>query len=1042
MKASLRNVAFATLIILMFTSLLRAGTTGKIAGTITDKQTGESMPGANIVVLGTKLGAASDLNGHFTILYVPPGEQTVQVSLIGYAKVMVNDVRVNIDQTARMDISLEMVAIEGEVISVVAQRSAIKEDVATSVVSITNKEVELLPVSTVENVMNMQAGIQGLSIRGGGADDALFMVDGVTMRDPRNNQPVSKMALSSIKEISVERGGFNAEYGQVQAGIVNVVTQEGSKSSYHGSFTTRVSPPAPKYWRGDGIPDVQDPNSYWLRPYLDDAVCWTGTNSGAWDEYTMRQYPEFMGWNAVSKNLMSNNDPSDDLTPLAAQRVFLYESRKKQINDQADYDVDAGFGGPVPFVGNSLGNLRFFTSYRGNREMLLFPMTVPDYRDFDWSLKLTSDISPSMKLRVSGLYGKQYTMEHNWTPGYYPRSATNIAGTAGASLQAMFSDWDLCLADIGYHSIAAKLTHTLSSKTIYEVSLEQFQRGYDTRPTGIRDTSTLYEIVPGYYRDENPFGYWPTTRTGFVVGESAHASKIRDFTKASSTTLKADITSQLTFSNLLKAGVEFDYSDLDFDYGIIASATAGKTYDTRVQMRVFPIRSALYVQDKLETKGFTMNAGLRLDYSDARTGWWNGYPFDLSYITSRYDPSDVYVSEPAKPQWQLSPRLGIAHPITEKSKLFFNYGHFKQMPQYETLFRISRTFDNALAGLGDPNLILAKTISYELGYDHILFENFLLQLAAFYKDISDQQNVTQYTSVNGLNYSRTTSNRYEDIRGFEVTLQKTNGRWWSGFANYTYQVSTSGHFGRGRIYEDPTRQKDYDEATVNLYQDRPIPRPYARVNTNLLTPEDFGPTFLRHKILGGFALNILLDWQAGYWTTWNPKNVAAISNNVKARDYFNTTLRFSKTVHIQKFRVQFLVDAYNVLNTLRLWDTGDLDYMRSLHLPANKAYDNVNIPGNDKIGDYRDPGVEFQPMELKATIDREKDNGKARAIYFEGTTGNYLEFVDGKWLDVDPARVDKVLKDKAYIDMPNASTFWFLDPRKIYFGLRLSFDLD
>ena len=1040
MKSLYGIISLMLLTVMVAVCPLWSGTTGKIAGIVVDKDTGEPLPGANVTISETELGAAADLNGQYTILHIPPGIYGIQVSVIGYSKVTVSDVRVLIDQTARVNVSLEIEAIEGEAVTVVAEKSVIKPDVATSAVAISDGEIEELPVSNVDDIISLQAGIQdGLSIRGGGADDALFLLDGVTLRDPRNNQPVTKVALSAIKEISVERGGFNAEYGQVQSGLVNVVTREGKVHGYYGSITTRISPPAPKYYQGEGIPDVHDADSYWMRPYLDDAVCWTGTSSGAWDEWTQDQYPIFKGWNEISNILMTDSNPNNDLTPLAAQRVFMYETRKIQPNDQADYEIDAGFGGPVPFVSKKLGNLRFFSSYRRDREMLLFPLTRPDYVDYDWTTQLTADITPSMKLRLSSLTGKQFTMESNWAAGYYPRFPNEIADVASASHQAMFSDWDFCLTDIGHQSLAAKLTHTLSSRAFYEVSIEHFKRDYDTRPTRARDLSTLYEIVPGYFRDENPFGYYPETTEGLIVGSTSHASKARDFSVVNSTTFKADVTSQINFSNLLKAGVEFVYNDLNLDYGVIASATQGKSYSNRVQMHVFPIRSSFYLQDKLETKGFTMNAGLRLDYSNSRADWWDVDPYDLYFFSSKYNKSRVFDSQESAPQWQLSPRMGISHPITENSKLFFNYGHFKQIPQYETLFRVERTPDQELTRIGDPNLTLAKTISYELGYDHILFRNYLLQLAAFYKDITDQQGTTQFNSIFGVNYGKTSSNQYEDIRGFELTLRKSVGRWFSGFANYTYQVSSRGHFGSAQIYEDPSLQKNYDEDTVNLYQERPIPRPYARASINLYSPDDLGPSLLGHKIFSGMLANVLLDWQAGSWVTWNPKNDPRIENNVKARDYFNTILRLSKTVDMNRFKIQFLVDITNAFNTLRLWNTGDQDYRLSLHLPESDDYD--NIAGDDKIGDYRKPGVEFQPMERRASINRETEGGKARVIYYEMETGDYLQWVDETWVEVDKAKIDKVLEDKAYIDMPNASTFWFLNPRDIYFGIRVTFDL-
>jgi hypothetical protein len=363
-------------------SQLWSGTTGKIAGTLIDRSSGESLIGANVVVMGSSLGSVTDINGQYTILYVPPGTYNVQITFIGYKKVIVDNVRVFIDQTARLDVALEPQAIEvGETI-ITAERNLVKPDVATSVVAVSSKELAALPVASVTAVMNMQAGINDNKIRGSGMDQALFLLDGVTMRDPRNNKAITSVALSSIREISVERGGFNAEYGQVQAGIVNVVTNEGKIRGYSGSINLRMAPPAPKYYRGNGIPDIQDPNSYWLRPYFDPTVCWTGTNNGAWDAYTKKQYLQFDGgWNAISKALMTDSDPTNDLTPLGAQRAFEYEIRKKQINDQPDYDIDAGFGGPVPVISEQLGNLRFFTSYRKHREMLLFPMSRPDYSD-------------------------------------------------------------------------------------------------------------------------------------------------------------------------------------------------------------------------------------------------------------------------------------------------------------------------------------------------------------------------------------------------------------------------------------------------------------------------------------------------------------------------------------------------------------------------------------------------------------------------------------------------------------------------------------
>ena len=118
--------------------------------------------------------------------------------------------------------------------------------------------------------------------------------------------------------------------------------------------------------------------------------------------------------------------------------------------------------------------------------------------------------------------------------------------------------------------------------------------------------------MPGYFEDEAPFGYdWQNDigiDTKMLFG--GFTCKRRDNTEAAATTIKVDFSSQVNFSNLVKTGIEFVYNDIDFDFGIIKSQSED-VYDERVQMHVYPVRAVVYAQDKLETKGFIMNAGLR-----------------------------------------------------------------------------------------------------------------------------------------------------------------------------------------------------------------------------------------------------------------------------------------------------------------------------------------------------------------------------------------------------------------------------------------------
>jgi hypothetical protein len=1051
---------------------LWSGTTGKVAGRVTDGSTGQPYYGANVILTGTSLGSGTDANGDFTVLQVPPGTYSVQVRAMGYKTVMITDVTVRIDQTSSVDFKLEQALIPGETVTISGKREAVKQDVATSVSAFSSAEIKDLAVTTVNDLVQLQAGVdKGLAIRGGDESELLFQINGTTLRDPRNNKPITGVALNAVQEVAMERGGFNAEYGQVRSGIINVVTREGGKERYSGGLTLKGSPPAAKQFGKS----VFDKNSMWMRPYLDDAVAWTGTANGAWDQYTARQYPDFKGWNAVSEDLLSDSNPNNDLTPAACQRLFNWEHRKTDVTDQPDYNVDAGFGGPVPFIGKRLGDLRFFASFKRDREMLLIPLTRDDYVEDNWMFQVTSDISKTMKLTASE-YGGEFNaavanfMPDGQGPGYLNNQfGPNDSRVARYWMPTMYLTEPLAIAQVSNEQRAGrlfgdswyseafvrhaggslKLTHTLSAKTFYEGRLEYVTTKYTTGPVASRDTARTQEIIPGYYADEAPYG-WSANSIGGIGGGinifGGHSGQSRDTSAISAVTLKFDLTSQLNFNNLFKAGAEFVYNDLNLLYGSINNFTGLRIMNKEHK---FPLRGALYAQNKLEAKGFVVNAGLRMDYSNANTSWIKPTnPFDASYYSSNYlyNTGATFNTEKAKADISLSPRLGISHPITETSKLYFNYGHFKQLPTYEELIRVGRGAGGEMQNYGDPNLALAKTVSYELGYDQEMFGQggLLIQASAFYHDISNQQAFTTYSSADGkVSYSAANNNNYADVRGFEVTLKKTMG-WWSGFANYTYQVSSYGYFGNPYVFQSPSRQRDSDARTRTtfLYQQKPIAQPYARTSLVLSSPKGFGPEVLHVAPLENWTMNLLFNWKAGEFITYNPDSKADVVSNVQVTDFYNFSLRVNKIVPFAGMNCTFFMEVENLFNLKKLsgagfYDTNDyLFYMQSLHLPRSDDYD--NIPGDDRVGEYRRNGVAFQPM-TPVAIASEISNPDSKMIYYETSTKKYMQYADNAWQQVSKGRMDKMLKDKAYIDMPNQTYFNFLYPRQIFFGVNVSF---
>jgi outer membrane receptor protein involved in Fe transport len=1053
MTPARRNSSVTLVLLVLF--LLRlpalAGTTGKITGRVIDKSTSEPLTGVNITVEGTFLGGSTDISGTYTILSVPPGSYRLKASLMGYGTTVVEDVRVVIDQTTNIGFELSEQVIESGEVVITAERRAVQRDVSTSVASVTNDEVSLLPVTSVSEVAGLQAGVEGgLVIRGGSADQSLFLLDGVTLRDPRNNQPISSVPLSAVKEMNIERGGFNAEYGQLQAGIINVVTREGEQNSYTVSITARYSPPARKY---SGISPF-DPNSMWLRPYLDPAVAWTGTQNGGWDIYTQRQYPQFEGWNSISAAMFASGS-ADALTPAGAQKLFMWQHRKREESNAPDYNIDFGIGGPlVPFseLNEKLGNLRFFLSYRNQRNVLLVPLTRSDYFEYIWSLRLTSDVGKGMKLDLTGTLGKSNNVAPNDVESLgssdFLRSADRITrdfNLQPASVEArLFIDSYYSLADVANGSLAALFTHVLSPTAYYEIRLEHVYRTYETGPIAGRDTTRRYEIFPGYFVDESPFGFDPILHSGIGSGMwmGGHTSTTRDNSKISSTTFKGDFNTQIDDHNLIKAGLELVYSDLALDYGYVSQQFPNENDTTNY--RRTPYRGALFLQDKLEFQGWIANLGLRADFSQANVQWPDVGVYDKSYFGAS-NPGLTIPTADSKMQFELSPRLGISHPITEDSKLFFNYGHFRQLPTYEELLRQSRGAGGVMKQYGDPSLAMAKTVAYELGYDHsLLGDSYLLQLAAFYRDVSNLQRTTQYFSQrNGVNYVAANNNGYQDVRGFELTFRKTRGPWINGFVNYTYQAVSGGFFDRAAVSDDPTVQLQFDRDINSAPQYRSVARPYARLNVTFFTPPEMGDQGATRFLIGGWTLTLLGDWRAGDYVTWNPNQVALASPNLQMVDWYNLDLRMTKTFPIGPLHLTFLVDMTNVFDTRRLnlntfYDGRDQQYyFESLHLPVSNAYD--NIPGKDKAGDYRKEGVAYQPMEWTRLISN-VTNPLPGVIYYEKETGRYMNFLNNQWSEVEAGRLQQVLDDKAYIDMPNMSSFWFLNPRNAYFGITATFN--
>ncbi len=220
-------IAIGLALALLTPQVATAGTTGKISGRIVDKAK-QPLPGANIVIVGARLGAASDAEGRFVIVNVPAGSFTVKIQLIGYKALTTTDLIVTADNTTRLDVSLEESAVAMQEVVVKATRPVIEVTQTSTISTVTREQLQALPVQELSDVVNLQAGVVDGHFRGGRTGEVQYQVDGVTVNNSYNNANSLKLDRSLLEEVQVISGTFDAEYGQALSGVVNAVLKRGT----------------------------------------------------------------------------------------------------------------------------------------------------------------------------------------------------------------------------------------------------------------------------------------------------------------------------------------------------------------------------------------------------------------------------------------------------------------------------------------------------------------------------------------------------------------------------------------------------------------------------------------------------------------------------------------------------------------------------------------------------------------------------------------------------------------------------------------------
>ena len=231
--------------------------TGSIFGEIYDGTTNEPIAGANVLIVGSTLGAATDFEGKFTISRVPIGTYSLRISAIGYVPFIATDVVVTVARPAEFHVPLQESTLEVEAVQVTASYFQKIPDRPLSNLIQTNEEIRRLPggledvvraISIIPGVAQVQPGRNDLIVRGGAPSENLFVVDNIEI--PNINHfgtqgasggPLCFVNLDFVDRTNFSTGGFGVRYGDKLSSVLSIDLREGRKDRIGGKSTISAS---------------------------------------------------------------------------------------------------------------------------------------------------------------------------------------------------------------------------------------------------------------------------------------------------------------------------------------------------------------------------------------------------------------------------------------------------------------------------------------------------------------------------------------------------------------------------------------------------------------------------------------------------------------------------------------------------------------------------------------------------------------------------------------------------------------------------------
>jgi hypothetical protein len=910
--------------VFLMTGSIYAGVTGKIAGIVVDSKNGEPLPGVNIILEGTLMGASSDAEGFYAILNLPPGIYTVQASYIGYNNVEVIEVKVSVDLTTTINIELAETTLElSETITVISQRPLIKNDEVSTRHYVSSEEIEVQPIDNFKEIARNQAGVVGNNFRGGRSGEVLVLIDGIPVKDPAGTYSgnlgnfTGDVPKFGIQEMEVSLGGFSAEYGNVQSGIMNLALQEGT-TNYTGRlrFTSNN-------FGTTAINTNVATNSY---HYLgaQDTLGWQKENS------LMNYIYEF--------NLNGPEPITQILLPMIGVKLpgKIGFSFSGQINDlrhgyyNNQESFDQTFQAKLTYRMTPHHKLMLGSVFN-NREYdrFYFPAskygTVRDYPINDFKFLSGNTLTHIRYVDDP----TKYPLMDDGSRGFITTESDSFGGAPYDQIRNVYSagmqDY-LWYRKQNTTNIYAVWTHTLNSRTFYEVRLNHMYTNfhYAGRDVDDRDNDGDREEDLQWNPDlggPNPIDRERQDNYWWVMGDDPGYRDQKSYTYG----IKTDLVSQINKNHLLKAGIELYHHNIQVEN---ISWTLGYGIFRKDIWDENTIDFGVYVQDKLEFAGIIGMVGLRFDIVNPGDVY---YPEDYSnpYFEIDENTGIPIINDPVKAetQYQLSPRIGISHPITERNLLHFTYGHYFQRPDGYFLYRNYHMQSLTKVGnyVGNPGLLPEKTVAYEIGIEHLFTDDLKGTMSGFYKDVNNLMNWEKYVarSIGDRELNVYTNADYGNIKGMEFTLNMRPGRFWGGSANYTFSVAkgrSSSYSGGSGSFTSARRMNilSYDQThTVNA-------------TLTLRTPGDFGTNW------GGFQP--FADWTGTFQFRYGSglpysSYGTGLTNDQRKPWTSATDLKLIRIVRLQRVSFEIFLDIYNMfdrqnvifIGNTRLYDRGDPD---------------------------------------------------------------------------------------------------------------------